>query len=557
MQRRRGAAWPLALGLLAASACGGEPVPNGPGAFCPPDCPAQATKTAQPAPGAPAAWIAAAASAAPAAPPPDPNAFDPAGVRLVLDDARLASVEADVEKEQYGKAAELLAAAIAALPQGDAARASWLYQLGKLRALGGNPGGAAQAFEACAALGGPLADFALVQAAEWLVGTTQYDAALADLARVGGDPALAPSLDLVTADALLGKGDVDGAAARFRAYLARERHPAQWVTISLRFAGMLLGRPSEAHAEEAIAVARRVIDEAPGGAGSGNAKDIEKHALATLPFAKQKRLEHPTSDELLARGRALVASQQPKEALAVANKLLKLPRAKKGAFGCDAHLVKADALKGMRKKKDAAEAYLAAVTACAGEPHLAEALYNAGRTLAQSGRTTEAMARYAELERALPHHRLADDARLKGALAALDANDEPRFVDLLTRMPDDYPDGDMVVEGLFTLALHELEKGDAAKAAAALERAKQRAPHERAYWAAGRLPYWLARAHLALGKTDEAEAELAGVVREHPLSFYMALAYARLAERSRPAADKVVEEAIAREPRGTFTLPKG
>jgi len=45
------------------------------------------------------------------------------------------------------------------------------------------------------------------------------------------------------------------------------------------------------------------------------------------------------------------------------------------------------------------------------------------------------MQRYALLEKESPTHRLADDARLKLAQAALDANDEPRFTELLTKMP--------------------------------------------------------------------------------------------------------------------------
>jgi soluble lytic murein transglycosylase len=60
-----------------------------------------------------------------------------------------------------------------------------------------------------------------------------------------------------------------------------------------------------------------------------------------------------------------------------------------------------------------------------------------------------------------------------------------------------------------------------------------------------------------MGDRARADAELAKVVAEEPLSFYMALAYARLADHNRALADKVVADAIAREARGPFTLPKG
>ena len=89
-------------------------------------------------------------------------------------------------------------------------RAAWLYQLGKLKALGGNPTAAATAFEASAATGGPLADFARLSAARWLVGLGKNDEAMADAKLVGDDAALAGALDLVLADASIGKGDAAG-----------------------------------------------------------------------------------------------------------------------------------------------------------------------------------------------------------------------------------------------------------------------------------------------------------------------------------------------------------
>jgi soluble lytic murein transglycosylase len=543
----------LALGVIGLAACGDQMVPRNNGAFCPPECPA---------PGASAKVAASpqAATAVPQRPPIDPNFLDPNAVALVLDDARLTAVKAEVDREQYAKAAQALATAMAtagaALSAED--RRAWLYQLGKLRALGGNPALAAKAFEESAALEWALSDHARLQAAQWHVGVGQHDAALANVEKIKGDPALAGAVDLAAADALVGKNDLPGAAARWRAYLARDKHPPQWASITLRLANALLQRPSEAHAEEAIRLARRVEFESSGGAGAAAAKDIEKQALATLPVAKRKPFEGAPADELLRRAKSLVGSHQSKEGLAVANRLAKLPRAAhKGEFACEVRMTRAEALKNLRKKADAADAYAEAVDACAGQAKRPEALYNAGRTSAQAGRTADAMRRYAELEREFPTHRLADDARLKGAFAALDANDEARFSDMLARMPDDYPEGDMMVDGLFALALHKLSKGDAKGALPVLERAFAIAPRERAYHSAGRLPYYLARAQIATGKAAQGEAGLAAIIGAFPLSYYMALAYARLQERDKAAAERALAEAIAREPQGPFLLPRG
>lgn len=496
--------------------------------------------------------------------PPDPNAFDPARVRLVLEDPRLAAVKADADHEAYARAAEKLAIALAegtpALtpPLTSEERPAWLYQLGRLRALGGDPTGAAKAFQESAATPWALADYARLAAAQWLVGVGQFDAAAAQASAIGPDFTAAPAVDLLMADALLGKNDIEGAAARFRAYLGREKRPAQWVTVTLRFARALLNHPTEAHAEEAARLSRRIINESNGGVGVGEAKDLEKQALSTLPNERRSPFERPTAEELLARAKGLVASQQPRDAVIMTDKLVRLPRAKKPSeFSCDLFLTRADAVAKMKKKPEAADAYKDAIDHCAGQPRRAEALFAGGRASAQASRNDEAMARYAQLEKELPAHRLADDARLRGARAAREAGDEAKFTQMLGRIADDYPEGDVTNDGLFELALHSVSKREWAAAIPQLQRALARAPRERAYFAAGRLPYFLARAHLETGATAQGLSELAGVIRDYPLSYYMALAYARLAERDRPAAERAVAEATAREPVGAFTLTRG
>ncbi len=526
------------------------------GRTCPPECP-----SASPLTSSAVSATAVVASAPPAPlPPPDPSVFDPARVTMILDDPRLASVKAEVDREGYAKAAAALSAALASpspSPLSPEDRLAWLYQLGRLRALGGDPSGAAKAFQESAATPWALADYAHLQAAQWLVGVGQLDAALAE-AKAITLSTLAPAVDLVTADALLGKKDIDGAAARFRAYLGRDKHPPQWPTVALRFAGALLQRPSEAHAEEAVQLARRVIYEATSGMGAGEAKELEKQALGTLSSKKRRPLEEASADDLLARALNLIAAGQSREALAIADKLVKLPRAKKaGRFACEAFLTRGEALVKLRKKPAAADAYHDAIARCAGEPRRVFALFSGGKAAASDGRHLEAMAAYALLEKEFPTHRFADDARLKGARAALDAGDEGRFNQMLSTIAADYPEGDLAGDGLFELALNKIVKRDWAGAIPTLEQGLARTPRERAYFAAGRFAYYLGRAHLETGATEKGLAELASVIRDHPLSYYMALSYARLAERDRALADRTLAEAVAREPEGAFTLPRG
>jgi soluble lytic murein transglycosylase len=498
----------------------------------------------------------------PAPPPVDPDAIDPSRIPLVLDDPRLAAVKAAADQEAYARAAAALATAIADASPSPEDRRAWLYQLGRLRALGGDPGGAAKAFEESAATAWPLADEAWLQAAQWQVGLGQFDVAVADLGHVGGaaaDPALAGAVDLVMADALLGKSDFEGAAKRFRAYLAREKHPPQWVTVALRFAGALLNHPREAHAEEAVHLARRVLWESAGGQGAGSAKEIEKQALETLPSQKRKALEHLSVEEQLAKARGLAASGQPREAVIVTDRIIKLPKVKKaGELACEVWLVRGEALVKMRNRKpEAADAYKGAIEHCEGQARGADALFAGARASASAGRQLEAIDRFARLERDYPTHRLADDARLRGARAALDAGDEALFARMLSTIADTYPEGDVSNDGLFELALFHVGKREWAAAVPPLEKALARTPRERAYWASGRLPYFLARAHIETGATAQGLTELGEVIRDYPLSYYMSLAYARLADRDRGAAERALAEATRREPEGTFTLRRG
>ncbi|HTN92257.1 MAG TPA: transglycosylase SLT domain-containing protein, partial [Sorangium sp.] len=188
-----------------------------------------------------------------------------------------------------------------------------------------------------------------------------------------------------------------------------------------------------------------------------------------------------------------------------------------------------------------------AAGAGAPAPRRPETLYNAGRASLRADRHAEAAARFALLEKEYPDHRLADDARYLGARALLSLGDQAQFVQLLTAMPDDYPSGDMVADGLFELALFEMERDSWAGAVRPLERALARFPHERAYHAAGRLPYYLGRAHIETGSPDKGKALLEQVIRDYPLSFYMALAHARLAELDPSAAQRALSAAMDRD----------
>jgi len=494
--------------------------------------------------------------------------FDPARIVPILDDPRLAAIKASVDREAYLKAANeletlLSTASLPGAPPGAGPPpsaddlAAWRYQLGRLRAMAGDPLGAAKAFDEAAEAGGLLVDYARFHAASHLESADQHDAALERARKIPAGLPFAPELELITASALAGKGDIDAAAAAWRSYLGRQRNPPQWVNVTLKFARALLAHPSEERAEEALKLARRVRFEAPRGEGSGDAKQIETDALAALPFTKRKAFEQPDPNELVARAKALLTSQQNREALAVTEALIALPAAQKpGELACEAFMARADALGKVRRKAESADTYGEAIDKCAGQSRRVEALYHAGRASEKAGRSAEVMKRFAMLEAEFPKHRLADDARYKGARAARELGDEAAFERMLAEMPDAYPEGDLVNDGLFELALARIERRDWAGSIAPLERALARAPRERTYYAAGRLPYFLGRARIETGSADKGVELLASTIRSYPLTYYMALAHARLLERDPMVAESALKDAVGRESDGVFVLPK-
>lgn len=528
------------------------------------------------APAAASAPATAPAAAQPPAPPASPilpgaageaPGFDPARLTRVLDDPRLEAVRAAVERDALAEAAKQLTATIASVPAPPPDDAAvWLYQLGRLRALAGDPLGAAKAYQASADLrpDAPLAGYARFAAATLLGKAGDADGALAQAALVPPGLAIEDELEPTVAAAHAQKGDIDAAAAAWRAHLARTPRPWGWVQTTLRFARALLAHPSEARAEEAALLARKVLDEAPGGAGAGEAKEIEAQALASLPFPRRKALESPGLEALAARARGLVASKRGKEALAAADLLAKAlaaapaGKAHSAELTCAAADLKAQALELVKRKSEASEAYGAAIHACAGQPSHPELLFRAGRAAMRGGALPEAIQRFAILEQQYPRHRLADDARYHGARSARDSGDEAKAAEMILAMPDDYPEGDMAADGLFELALAHMERGEWAAAELPLRKGVERFPRERAYHAAGRLPYYLGRARIEAGEREAGMALYAQAIREYPLTFYMALAHARLADLDPAAASRALGEALARDEQdpGPFVIPR-
>jgi soluble lytic murein transglycosylase len=219
----------------------------------------------------------------------------------------------------------------------------------------------------------------------------------------------------------------------------------------------------------------------------------------------------------------------------------------KTSVGCELQFSLGKALSARRNYSRAGDAIEALLAECSDPDLRARAEFMAGKAAASEGQHMLAVKRFAALEQEAPKNSLADDARLYGALSYLELGVEARFTELLSSLPDDYPDGDMVVEGTFRLALRRLDKQDWAGAARVLERVLDNkfSTTARAADFAGRERYFHARALAATGENERALAEYEALVKDLPLSYYMLCAYSALAQVDAARAQTTLAAALA------------
>ncbi|HMI87327.1 MAG TPA: lytic transglycosylase domain-containing protein, partial [Polyangiaceae bacterium] len=502
--------------------------------------------------------------------------FDPGTVSLTIDAPALAETKAFAVLADYPSAVRALENLLATAPPADPVDAvRWRYQLARMRVLAGDHAGAARTFDEVTQAGGPLTPYSQFGAAQALIRIGHVDEGLARARAVPEDCAVYPLVRLLVAEGLEVKRDFEGAIEIWSEYLAESRHPARWIEVAMHMADALLqGAPDGGRAERAALLARRIIVEAPTSNGAVNrALDMERRALALVPESSRIRpivargrsgavlasdyaraLSFP---DQLARANAFVEAQNYPDAEKALDALSAVLGAKGAAseIGCRLGVALGAVLAKEKDRARAADTYGTAITRCEPYPEvLVEALYFGGKASATANRCDEAMERLARVEHDFHEHRYADDARLRGAECALESGDESRYAAMLASMPIDYPEGDMVTEALFRLALRKMVRREWSPALVLLESARTFKIKETPSTAAGRTAYFLARALAGGGDAAASKRAYAQVIREYPLSYYMLHAYARLSELDEREAKAVLDEVLAREPAGRFVI---
>lgn len=511
---------------------------------CGPPHPAQA-----PAPAPPAASASQASSALPA------GAFDVGSVVALAQHPALVEVRRALAAKDPRAAADALAALIEAgkLAGADLERARFL--LGRLLQQAKDELAAEKAYAAVAA-DFALAPHAALRRATILAKRSKGSEALALLATVPDSAPFAVDRHFVTGDLLAAKGDHAGAADAFG---AEKKGPRAFEAI-IRWAEEVSAAGKTGDALEAALAVRRLRFEHPASSLAPRAEAAENKCKALLPAAQQAgfgaaALATPAEQAIAAQ--AWLDAGKAKEALPLAQQLL-ASEAKGSEPWCRAANVRARAHERLRERAKASDAFGELTDACTDETLRVSALYDGAKAALSAKLPEVARARFSTVEKDYPKHRLADDARLRGALAAIDAGDLAKGEAMLAALPDDYPQGDMRTEALFRLALPRMKKGDWAGALPWLEKSVALSPREDGYFVAGRAQYFLGRAKLETGAVADGAARLRDVIAKEPLTFASAMAYARLSARS-PAdaaeAKKLVEQGLAVEPAGTLFDP--
>lgn len=500
------------------------------------------------------------------APPPGPGGATPdlrdapalSSFAPLLSAPELQLAAEAVATEDFATAAREVSTYVKQKPPSVTEALRWQLLLGTLREKAGDVPGAIEQYERASRSAWTLVDYAALGLGRCLAGLGELDRARQELARVPEDSvAIAPARALL-AEIACRQGDSPACLAQLVKFAHAPKKPIGWAAQTFRIVEMLMKELAAPRlAQTAINtqvgtldLIRALVTLAPGTAARFDVPSLERALLDVLPEKLRAEKSQISPAERLARAEAMESAGRNEDADAIAGALL--TDLGPGAFGpiaCQARLVQGKALTDLRQRDGALARFTEVAKNCKGSDLIAWSLYFAGKGAFQDKRYPEADRLFAELERELPQHRLADDARWYRAQAQLEMGVEARFSELLDHMADDYPNGDMTLDGLFALALRRMEKGDWSGASSVLSRAVRLVgPNDvqRGQETSGRERYFEARAMIETGQLTRGLAQYEALIGELPLSYYMLNAYSRLHERDAARAERALAAAVAR-----------
>ena len=495
------------------------------------------------------------AAALPSAPAPlSLEGFRPLWAEARYDAARLKQAVGDL-----GAAAELARAALVKNPPDAGELDRHRFLLARLWERAGRWAEARDAFVSVSAAA-LLAPYAELGAARMELTLGFADKALSHIGRAGEALPAAAGRRRLLADAAFKSGAREIGLREYRALLADAQGDRERAAAASLLLTALAGDAATAHPAAELAEALRLTRLLQTAAEDDavllkQAQALELHWLLLVPEAERQALRLPSLAEQLERVRSLVEARRFEPAQSLLSSLPAFDPTSSEPEICEIEVLRGKVAAASKRSSDAETSYLAVAHAHCAEEQRARALYAAGKAAQTGGRHALAVKLFAELERTFPQQSVADDARLYGALSSLELGDEAHFTDALGSMPDDYPDGDMLAEGCFRLALRRMEKRDFQSAERPLSRAVEHLPELEAGRGgdfAGRERYFLARVQVETGEVERGLVGFEKLIATLPLGYYVRAAYTALAtadpERARRALEQTAAAAASEPP---------
>ena len=454
--------------------------------------------------------------------------------------------------EDWATAEAGFAKAVRALPRGSEERFAATYMLALARANQSEWADAGKLFEELFESYPRLAPYHAYNAARCRLRRGDAAGAVEWAERVARGSVPEAEAELVRIDALRALFRWDDALGALDGYLAQfpngPRHAEalyKKAEAMEKAAGARGGSPdARPAAPDATAIYRRVWAEAPLAAWGDRAGERLAQIAGGLPAAEAAVVRARTAGELVTRGTSIFDHNRNQESEAAFAAALGAPGLD-ADLECRARFFRAQSVWKARQRQRAAPLFDEAEAACAraGNRDLhAKALYQGARCYATTGDRDGAAARYARVENEHADHTYADDARIRMAELASEANDEATAAKILMEVPVRYPKGDLLNEALWRLAFGAWRAGRLDEAAHWLDENLRLVPHEEIWYAEGRALYWKARVLDKQGHPDEARAWYERAVREYPLSVYALLAVSRLQATAPDRASALVTE---------------
>ncbi len=401
----------------------------------------------------------------------------------------------------------------------------------------------------------PLADTARERAARAALKLGKCERAIDLAALVDDSSTVAPDAALIRADALRLLSRCAQAVEAYREYL--EKWPggpslaeARARIVECQAKLIAGGNGDRAMAEEGLQRVSELRAQTPTSQWTERAA---AHEETFLKFLGRKinptRRETKKALTLYDKAAGLMRKMRNEEAEKMLSRVIRIAR-RRGRLSCKAHYDRAVVIARQRQQERAAEAFGEALDTCSAPEYRVRSLYRAAKAYQAAGVFREAIRLYGEVESEFSAHSYADDARLHAARCHRALGNRDQFVEMLQSLPESYPAGDMRAEALWTLAHDALKRDNLAEARDVLRRYYEMFPQESGWYAAGRSGYWLGRVEERLGDREAGAMRYEQVIAGAPLTFYMVLAYNRLAAIDKQRAEQLIAKLAPRNIRG-------